>query len=89
MLFPFAADLDEYHRQVREAELEAERKREELIRQRDADVAREREAAERERREEIARRKAEAERAREDAIRRKIEGRISRLLCKTCFAMTI
>ncbi|VDK35588.1 unnamed protein product [Taenia asiatica] len=66
------ADMDEYRQRVREAEEDAERRRQELIAKRDAEVAQKRQQAEYEVAQETARRKAKAEQMRKEEIKKKI-----------------
>ncbi|VDM17718.1 unnamed protein product [Hydatigera taeniaeformis] len=65
-------DMEEYRQRVREAEEDAERRRQQLIAKRDAEVAQKRQQAENEVARETARRKAEAERKRNEEVKRKI-----------------
>ncbi|KAL5967169.1 hypothetical protein TSMEX_005094 [Taenia solium] len=65
-------DMDEYRQRVREAEEDAERRRQELIAKRDAEVAQKRQQAEYEVEQETARRKAKAEQMQKEEVKKKI-----------------
>ncbi|CDS37628.1 conserved hypothetical protein [Echinococcus multilocularis] len=65
-------DMDDYRQRVREAEENAQRRRQELISKRDAEVAQKRQQAEYEVAQETARRKADAERRRNEEVQKKI-----------------